>query len=66
MKTMTDQPSNKPYSDSKTPATEDKSAVSGNPPVQPVENFDLGEADADRRMFQNGDTDRTADDASKE
>lgn len=39
----------------------DDSAVSGNAPVQPVEKFDPGKIDKDRRMFQNGDTDRTTD-----
>lgn len=58
---MSNGSSSKPDTEGKTPAPEDKAAVSGNPPVQPVENFDLGEVDEDRRMFQNGDTDRTAD-----
>ncbi|KEQ02981.1 hypothetical protein [Pseudorhizobium pelagicum] len=62
---MNDQPHSKRSSESKKPVPEDEAAVSGNPPVQPVENFDLGEADDDRRMFQNGDTDRTADKNSK-
>lgn len=38
---------------------EDKAAVSDDSSVQPVENFDLGKVDKDRRIFQNGDTDRT-------
>lgn len=63
---MNDQPHSKQNNNSPKPATEDKAAISGNPPIQPVENFDLGEADDDRQMFQNGDTDRTADDNNTE
>lgn len=36
--------------------TEDR--TTGNPPVSPVETFDLDQVDKDRRMFGNGDTDR--------
>jgi hypothetical protein len=32
--------------------------VAGNPPVSPVDNFDLQKVDKDRRIFGNGDTDR--------
>jgi hypothetical protein len=39
--------------------TADDAAVSANAPTQPVENFDPGKIDKDRRMFQNGDTERT-------
>lgn len=39
--------------------TEEQAKVSGNSPISPVEEFDVGEADDDRRIFQNGDTDRT-------
>ncbi len=35
--------------------------VSANSPVTPVDAFDLDKADQDRRIFQNGDTDRTSD-----
>ena len=45
--------------ESEKPSAEDKVTVSGDASVQPVENFDLGKVDKDRRIFQNGDTDRT-------
>ena len=58
--------SNKPaHGQDKQPPT-DEAAVSGNPPVQPVEDFNPGNVDEDRRIFQNGDTDREADDGSTE
>ncbi len=39
-----------------TKASEDRTA--GNPPVSPVEDFDLEKVDKNRRIFGNGDTDR--------
>lgn len=35
-----------------------ENAISGNPPVAPVDDYDLGKVDKDRRIFGNGDTDR--------
>lgn len=40
--------------------TDEQAKVSANSPISPVEKFDVGEADDDRRIFQNGDTDRTS------
>nr|CAD6616213.1 hypothetical protein RKHAN_03073 [Rhizobium sp. Khangiran2] len=40
--------------------TDEQAKVSANSPISPVEEFDVGEADDDRRIFQNGDTDRTS------
>ncbi|HEX2147919.1 MAG TPA: hypothetical protein VHG11_09755 [Pseudorhizobium sp.] len=45
--------------------TASDAASSVNPPVKPVENFDLGKVEKDRRIFQNGDTDRTADEIDR-
>jgi hypothetical protein len=41
--------------------TSGEEEVSANSPVTPVDAFDLGKADQDRRIFQNGDTDRKSD-----
>lgn len=40
------------------PAKPSGEAAAGNSPVSPVENYDLGKVDKDRRIFGNGDTDR--------
>ncbi|WP_281978123.1 hypothetical protein [Pseudorhizobium flavum] len=40
--------------------TDEQAKVSANSPISPVEEFDVGAADDDRRIFQNGDTDRTS------
>lgn len=40
------------------PAKPSGEAAAGNPPVSPVENYDLGKVDKRRRIFGNGDTDR--------
>ncbi|MCJ8521639.1 hypothetical protein ABID21_004755 [Pseudorhizobium tarimense] len=51
---MTDRP-DKGQQSKQTP---DDAAISANAPVQPVENFDPAKPNKDRRIFQNGDTDR--------
>lgn len=54
---MTEQnQSQKPAGKTTGKIAEDK--IAGNPPVSPVETFDLDQVDKDRRMFGNGDTDR--------
>lgn len=46
----------------KKPEKTDKQAgISGNSPISPVKEFDVGDAEEDRRIFQNGDTDREPD-----
>jgi|GEM_PF-6078999 len=56
---MSDQTNSRSNNERDTQVAEDKAAVSGHASVQPVEKFDLGKIDKDRRIFQNGDTDRT-------
>ena len=56
---MSDQTNSRSNNERGTQVAEDKAAVSGDASVQPVDKFDLGKVDKNRRIFQNGDTDRT-------
>ncbi|CAD7052404.1 hypothetical protein REJC140_01866 [Pseudorhizobium endolithicum] len=56
---MTDRSRASSGKDERQPASGSKDPAGTDLPVKPVENFDLGKVEKDRRIFQNGDTDRT-------
>nr|CAD6426405.1 hypothetical protein REQ54_02870 [Rhizobium sp. Q54] len=56
---MTDRSTASSGKDERQPASGSTYPAGTDSPVKPVENFDLGKIEKDRRIFQNGDTDRT-------
>ena len=58
---MSDRSNEAAEAERKMPEADAKATVPKGNPVEPVKDFDLGKIDKDRRIFQNGDTDRGTD-----